>query len=91
MAEVCGIIEYLNLSAADKETVIRVAPRFVVNDKGEYMVQPIYDADGDIEKLEFFDETLVAMRQVTPKRLEKLTKELSEAARAVVNPPKERG
>ena len=87
VAEACGVVEYINLTLKDKGTVISVAPRFVVDDKGEYSMTVKYDDDGDIEAFEGHIETLMAMSQVTPKRLEKLIDEFSEAARGVVNPP----
>jgi hypothetical protein len=91
VAEACNIIEYINLTLKDKGTVISVAPRFVVKDDGEYSMTVKYDKDGGIEAFESYASTLMLMSSVTPKRLEKLIDEFSEAARAIINPPKGTG
>jgi hypothetical protein len=86
VAEACGYVEYLNLLAKDKQTVFRVAPRFAIEKDGSYSMQIEYDEDGDIKQLVGYTDTLSAMAQVTPKRLERLIDELCEAAKNVVNP-----
>lgn len=85
-AEACNVIEYLNASAKNKDTIIRIAPRFIV-EKDEYIVKVTHDEDGDIENYEGLDEALLKMLAITPKRLEKLIDEFSEAAKGIVNPP----
>ena len=91
VAAACGYIEWLNLTAKDRPTVLRVAPRFAVNKDGEYEMQIEYDEDGDLKQMIGYEDTLVAMAQVTPQRLEKLIDEFCEAARNVVNPQKGEG
>lgn len=86
-SEACGIIEYIGVSNGNKEMAIRVAPRFLLDDKGEYVVQVKLDDDGDIASLDGGTEALLQMSVVTPKRLERLSNELVEAAKAIVNPP----
>lgn len=86
VAEACGYVEYLNLLTKDRQTVFRIAPRFAIDKNGEYSMQVEYDEDGNISKLIGYTDTLAAMAQVTPKRLEKLIDELCEAAQNVVNP-----
>lgn len=87
-AEACNVIEYLNASAKIHDTIIRIAPRFIVNAEGEYLVTVRLDDDGDIAAFEGLDEAFAKMAAITPKRLERLIDEFSEAARAIVNPPK---
>jgi hypothetical protein len=91
VAEACNIIEYINLTLKDRGTVMSIAPRFVVDENGEYSMTIKHDEDGDIESMEGYAVALVAMAQTTPKRLEKLINEFCEAARAIVNPPKGEG
>lgn len=86
-AEACGIIEYLNASAGDRETVFFIAPRFVLNEAGEYVVKVTYDDDGDIKEFTNLKEAQKRMALIPPQRLEKLVKEFREAAKSIVNPP----
>lgn len=85
--EACNVIEYLNVTAKIKETVIRVAPRFIVDKAGEYIVQVTLDDDGDIVSYDNVQPAFALMMQITPRRLEKLIDEFAEAARNIVNPP----
>jgi hypothetical protein len=87
VAEVCNIVEYINLTVGDKRTVFIVAPRFVLAENGEYSMQVKHDEDGDIESFTNNTETLILMSSITPKRLEKLIPEFREAAKGIVNPP----
>lgn len=86
-AEACNVIEYLNASAKARDTIIRIAPRFIVDEQGEYIVKVKLDGDGDIESFDGLDDAFAKMAAITPRRLEKLVSEFSEAARAIVNPP----
>lgn len=86
-AEACNVIEYVNTQAETKETIVRIAPRFMVNADGEYLVKVNLDDDGDITSYEGYDKAFMSMAAITPKRLERLIVEFSEAARAIVNPP----
>lgn len=86
-AEACNVIEYLNASAKVRDTIIRIAPRFIVNAEGEYLVKVNLDDDGDISSYDGIEAAFMQMTAITPKRLEKLVDEFSEAARAIVNPP----
>ena len=85
-AEACNIIEYLNTQNRIQETIIRIAPRFVLGVDGEYIVKVNYDEDGDIESLDNLQAAYAIMASINPKRLEKLIDEFAEAARAIVNP-----
>lgn len=86
-AEACNVIEYINASAKNRDTAVRILPRFVVDGSDEYIVKVNLDADGDITGFEGLDEAFVKMAAITPKRLEKLIDELCEAAQSIVNPP----
>ena len=84
-AEACSILQYLSVISKNEGVVISVAPRFIVDDKDEYIVKVNLDEDGDIESLENMDKALEKLSLVTPKRLEKLVQEFSEAANSIVN------
>ena len=86
-AEACNVIEYLNASTKVKDTIIRIAPRFIVGEDGNYLVTVNIDEDGDITSYEGLDAAVMKMVAITPKRLEKLIDEFCEAARSIVNPP----
>lgn len=75
------------LSAGSKDAAIRVAPRFVVDDAGEYIVKVQIDDDGDISSFDELQAAFLKMASVTPKRMEKLAAELTEAVKGIVNPP----
>lgn len=86
-ADACNVIEYINVTNGSKETAMRLIPRFVLGDDGEYIVKVTLDADGDIAGLEGLDTAFLKLSAMTPKRLEQLSNELTEAAKAIVNPP----
>lgn len=90
-ATVCNIIEYLNAQNREQNTIIRIAPRFVVGEDGEYIVTANLDDDGDIASYDNLPAAFEKMAGITPKRLEKLIVEFAEAANAIVNPQSERG
>jgi len=90
IAEPCSIMDYMLLSVGHIGTVARLSPRFVVDEQGNYIVNIITDADGDIEKIENEPQALLRMSAVTPKRLEKLAPEFMEAVKNIVNPPSAR-
>lgn len=66
---------------------MRSMHRFIVDEDGEYVVKINLDEDGDIAGLEQEKEAFAMMGFLTPKRLEKLSIQLMEAAKATVNPP----
>jgi hypothetical protein len=71
----------------DLNTIQLIAPRFMVDENDEYIINVILDNDGDIEKYENEDRAFSNMGKITPKRLRKLVDEFTEAARSIVNPP----
>lgn len=86
-AEACNTLEYLNITSGNKDTAIRILPRFVMNGDNDYIVKVSLDDDGDITGFENIQEALLKMAAITPRRAEKLAVELMEAAKAIVNPP----
>lgn len=88
ISEACNILEYLNLTSnkPDKETIIRISPRFILDKEDKYIVEIGVDEDGDIKEFKNITAALLVMTGVTPKRLEKLIDEFTEAAKAIVNP-----
>lgn len=90
-AECTSIIEYLAITAKNRDLAVRLVPRFVLNEQDEYIVKVKLDPDGDIESFEGMSDALKKLTAVTPKRLEKLIDELMEAAQSVVNPTNGRG
>lgn len=86
-AESCNITEYLLVQNGNKDIIIRIAPRFILDGDGKYIVKVNTDSDGDIETYEGLDKALIKLSAVTPKRLDKLVGEFQEAARNIVNPP----
>lgn len=87
-AEATNILEYLTLiGKGNHDLAYRIIPRFLLDENGEYMVSVKLDEDGDIQSFERYNEAMLKMTSVNPKRLEKLASELVEAANAIVNPP----
>lgn len=85
--EVASILEYIAITQVNRDVALKLLPRFLLNDEGEYMVTVTLDDDGDITNMENINEAFMKMSAITPKRLEKLAQELAEAAKAIVNPP----
>lgn len=85
-SEACSILQYLGTINKNASVITAIAPRFIVNEQDEYIVEVTLDEDGDIEALENMDQALALLANVTPKRLEKLIDEFSEAAKSIVNP-----
>lgn len=87
-AEACNILEYQMMLAGHKQTAMRIAPRFVLGEDGEYIVTVKLDEEGDVEGYENVTEAMQRLGAVTPKRFDKLLGEMVEAAKSIVNPPK---
>lgn len=86
LLEACNIWDYVGLSAGNLDTAIRIAPRFVVDETGEYLCKVILDDEGDIKDFDGIGAALAKCGLVTPRRMQKLAKEMQEAANAIVNP-----
>jgi len=91
IAEACSIWEYLSLINRSLDTAVRVAPRFILGDDGEYLVTPKLDEDGDIVSFEGMEAALTRMMTISARRSQKLVDDFAEAARTVVDPPKPTG
>ena len=70
----------------DKNTAIRILPRFVTDDGGEYIIKVVHDDEGDIKDYQDIEPAVKKLFSVTPKRIETLAKQLQEAAKQMVNP-----
>lgn len=88
----CNIYEYLAILSGDKNTSIKVLPRFVYDENaGDYIMGITHDEDGDIQEYTNTEAAVKSLFGVTPKRIEKIAKELQEAAKQIVNPTSEGG
>lgn len=86
IAEACSIWEYLSLLNRNLETVVRVAPRFIVGDDGEYLVTPTLDDDGDIVSFEGLEAATLRMMNISANRTKRLVDDFGEAAKTIVDP-----
>lgn len=85
-AEACSILEYQLVNNGQRDIIISILPRFVLGADGEYLVKVKTDEDGDITGFDDMQAAVLALAQVTPKRLEKLMTQFREAAQSIVNP-----
>jgi len=83
-ATACSALQYMGVKSEQENIMINTLPRFMVDDKGEYIIKVKIDEDGDVEAVEDADMTLDALTKITPKRLETLYQELREAANGIV-------
>lgn len=90
-AEATSILDYLAITGGNRDAALRLLPRFIVGDDNEYIIKVVYDEDGDIERFENFETAALKLTAITPKRSERLIIEVLEAARTIVNPPKDVG
>jgi len=65
-----------------------VIPKMLVNEQDEYVVKVISNEDGDPVSFENLTEANAQMEKIGLKRFDKLRKEITEAAKNIVNPPK---
>jgi hypothetical protein len=85
-AEACNVYEYLACLNGDSGTVVKIMPRFVVDADDNYIIGVSHDEEGDIAEYTNVEPAVKAVFSITPKRLDKLKKEFSAAAREIVNP-----
>ena len=88
-SEACGIFEYLAVLNGSKGTIIQISPRFIVDSEGKYIMDVVLDEEGDIKEFTNIEQAAKQLEGVTPKRLEKLIVEFTEAAKGIVNPTNE--
>lgn len=79
-------MDFILMQAGNVETIVRVAPRFIINESGAYIVEVELDEDGDIKELRNITDAFVKFAAVTPKRLEKLVEQFMEASKTIVSP-----
>ena len=91
MLDALNIWDYIGLISGNLESCIRVAPRFLVDEKGEYVVAVELDEEGDIKSEKNLGKALAECGRITPRRMEKLAKEMEAAAQNIVNPQNGRG
>ena len=86
-ADACTVTEYIGVAVGNMGQQMKALPKFLVDKDDKYIVEVVLDDDGDIAELKNLDEAMKIMDGITTKRFEKLRKELTEAARNIVNPP----
>lgn len=84
--ESLSILELIGVVGKNYATIVRVAPRFVLGEDGNYIVKVLHDDDGDITGYEGFAEALGRISQIPAKRMKKIAEEFAEAAANIVNP-----
>jgi len=87
-ADACTVTEYVGIVVGNLGQQMRVLPKMLIDEQGEYIVEIIHDSEGDIAELKNMDKANTIMNGISVKRFEKLCKELTEAAKNIVNPPK---
>lgn len=84
--QTASVNEYVGVLAGNLFYQMRLLPKMILNDNGEYVVKAQIDEDGD-PLLENMDKALAMMDKINVKRFDRLRKELTEAVRLIVNPP----
>jgi hypothetical protein len=87
-ADACTVTEYIGVVVGNLGQQMRVLPKMLVDDNDSYIVEIVHDSEGDISELKNMDLANEIMNKVSVKRFEKLCKELTEASKNIVNPPK---
>lgn len=86
--DACTVLEYAGVVVGNLGRQMQVLPKMLVDDQGNYIVEIVHDSDGDIAEMKNMDKANKIMEGISVKRFEKLCKELTEAAKNIVNPPK---
>lgn len=88
--EVCTVPEYIGVLMGGVGSQMAALPKMLLDDNGNYIVKVIVDEDGDIKEYQNLSDANKRMddANISITRLAKLGKELTEAARNIVNPPK---
>jgi hypothetical protein len=85
--EACTVTEYIGVLVGSMAAQMAVLPRMLVDDKGNYIVQITHNEDGDPVEYKNVSKAEKIMDKIGVPRFEKLRKELTEAAKGIVNPP----
>ena len=88
--QVCTITEYIGALNGNEYFKTLVLRKCAVDNNGEYIVKVTLDDDGDIVKIENEVAANALLDKVTPARYEKLSVEMAQAFRDIVNPTKGR-
>lgn len=84
---VCSIPEYYGIMAKRQGSAMMIAPRLLVNEKGEYIMTAIYDEDGDVKEYQGLNEALQILANTPLVRLAAMMDELMKACIDIINPP----
>lgn len=86
-AQACTVMEYLGVVVGNIGSQMAVLPKMLVDEKGNYIVEVIHDSEGDIAEAKNIEKANAMLNKLSVTRFEKLRKELTEAAKNIVNPP----
>lgn len=86
--EACTVMEYVNILLGNMGGQMTALPKFLVDENNKYVVEVVHNEDGDPVEFKNLDLTNDYMNKIGINRFEKLRKELTEAAKNIVNPPK---
>jgi hypothetical protein len=87
-AEACTVTEYIGVIIGNVGSQMAVLPKMLVDENGKYIVEIVHDAEGDILEARNMDVANKRLNSLSVTRFEKLRKQLTEAAKNIVNPPK---
>jgi hypothetical protein len=85
-AQACSLTEYIGVLVGNVGSQMSALPKMLVDDKGAYIVTVTLDDEGDIKELQNVDKAQAMMTSISIPRFEKLRKEITQAARDIVNP-----
>lgn len=86
-AQACTVTEYIGVVVGNIGSQMAVLPKMLVDDSGKYIVEIVHDLEGDIAEVKNLEKANALMNKLSVTRFEKLRKELTEAAKNIVNPP----
>lgn len=86
-AEACTVTEYIGVVVGNLGAQMKVLPKMLVDKDNKYIVEIIHDEEGDIAEAKKIIEASAVLENISVTRFEKLRKELTEAAKSIVNPP----
>lgn len=85
-AEACSLTEYVGILVGNIGSQMQALPKFLVDDKDKYVVEIVLDSEGDIAEVKNLAKANARMINISVPRFERLRKELTEAAKNIVNP-----
>lgn len=84
--EACTMVEYIGVVVGNLGSQMSALPKMLVDENGKYIVEVSHNEDGDPIEWKNLKEANELLNGIGIKRFEKLKKELTEAARQIVNP-----